>query len=206
MAKISSETAEERMESAVRENDDKKTEATSQNKPASKGAPSLIARYKKLLIGAGGVLIAVILLLVIINPANSPSSVFNRYLDCLRAENESLFTAVSYDAQFSNTSGPEAAAEQYRLRFSSADDSYKSGGNVNLLKDTDVRIIKQETPKKDEMASSRTALAESHRNTTRITDIRDITFEVKRGDQVTTGTAEMICVTGKWYVGEVNGI
>ena len=180
--------------------------AKKKNHPAAKNAKSLLRQRKKLFIGIGAALAAVILLLVIINPANSPSSVFNRYLGCLRAENDEQFAAVSYDANFSAASDTAAVVESYRQRFSSADPSYKSGGTVNLLQDTDIRIITQEAPKKDAFGSRRTALAESHRNTERITDIRTITFEIKRGDQVTTGSAELICVTGKWYIGEVSGI
>ena len=103
----------------------------------------------------------------------------------------------------------EDSAEGYRARFSSADPSYKSGGKVNLLKDTQVTVIKSEMLKQDEIANRRAELKETYRNTDRITDIRKITFEIKRGDSEdskTTGTAELICVTGKWYIGDVAGI
>ena len=193
----------------VRENSpgtEAQTAPENSKKPAAKDLRSIFTQYKKLIITATAALAAVILLLVIVDPANSPSAVFSSYLSCMHAQDESRFTAISYDANFSDAIPPDTVAEQYRLRFSSADDSYKSGGTVDLLRDTDIRIIETTTPKRDNIASRRTALGENHRNTARITDIRNIDFEVTRGDQVTYGSAELICVTGKWYIGDVSGI
>ena len=68
------------------------------------------------------------------------------------------------------------------------------------------RITKAETPTQAEIASRVQQLDERYRNAYRVTDIRNITFEIKQGEIKSTGTAEMICVTGKWYIGDVTGI
>ncbi len=175
-------------------------------KTIPKKPAEFIKAYKKLLIGAGTLLLTVVLLLVIINPANSPTAVFNRYLDCLHNRNAEQFRAISYDANFSSTTTADDAVGNYKARFTNADPSYKSNGRIDLLKDTSIRIIKSETPKQSEIATRRSALAENYRNTARITDIRKITFEVKNGETSSTGTAELICVTGKWYIADVLGI
>ncbi len=172
----------------------------------TKGIAGFTGKKKSLCIGAGAVLLAVILLLVIVNPANSPSSVFNRYLNCLCSENADAFCAISYEANFSNTLTAENVAESYKGRFSSADPSYSVGGKVNLLKDTGVKVTKTVTPTQTEIASRRANLAANYRNTGSITDIRNLTFTIKRGDLTSTGTAELICVTGKWYIADVTGI
>lgn len=168
----------------------------------------LIRSKKKWLIGIGGLLLAVVLVLVIINPANSPKAVFEKYLSCMRSENDAQIAAISYEANFSKDTSSEMVVGSYQQRFSSADDSYKSGGKVNLLKGKSIRIIDVATPTQVEITSRRAALADHFRNTNRITDIRNISFEVKRGgeEKPTVGTAELICVTGKWYIGEVTGI
>ena len=184
---------------------DEKTKKTVK-KPVPKSFSGIFAAYKKWFIGAGALLLAAVLLLIIINPANSPKAVFNRYLDCLHSQNEQAFREISYEANFSAASTADNAAESYKARFLSADASYKSGGKVDLLKGTEIRIIKAETPKQSEIATRRSSLSELFRNTARITDIRNITFEIKRGETTSTGTAELICVTGKWYIGEVLGI
>lgn len=180
--------------------------ADAKKKPIPKNPAAFIKAYKKPLIGVCALLAAVALLLVIVNPANSPKAVFGRYLDCMRSLNAEQYSAISYDANFSSVSTAEDAVSIYKSRFTSADPSYKSGGKVDLLKDTEIRIIKEETPKQTEIASRRNALAANYRNTARITDIRNITFEVKKGDLTSTGTAELICVTGKWYIADVLGI
>lgn len=165
-----------------------------------------IRAKKGLIAGIGGVLLAVILLLIFLNPANSPTEVFHRYLDCLRSENTEQLLAISYDANFSELQTPEDIAASYEGRFSSADDSYRSGSDIDLLKDTQVRITGVTTPTRTELIARREALSQADRNTARITDIRNICFEVKRSEVVTTGNAEAICVTGKWYIGEVVGV
>lgn len=165
-----------------------------------------VKNHKGMLIGVGSLLIAVVLLLIIINPANSPTAVFNRYLDCMRSENAAQYCEISYEANFSSGLTAENVADGYKARFTSADESYKSGGKVNLLKDTEIKINREETPKQGEISSRRSALSNNYRNTARITDIRNLTFTVKRGDVTTTGTAELICVTGKWYIADVSGI
>lgn len=166
-----------------------------------------IKKNKGWLIGVGSLLIAVVLLLVFIDPLNSPTAVFNRYLDCMHSENAEEYSEISYEANFSKTLTAEDVADGYKARFSSADASYYlSGGKVDLLKDTEIKITKEETPKQSEIASRRTDLSANYNNTARITDIRNLTFTIKRGDVPTTGTAELICVTGKWYIADVSGI
>ena len=159
---------------------------------------------KKCIIAVCALALAVVLLLVIINPANSPESVFNRYLGCLHAQNEQDFQSISYEANFSNQYSAEDIVNGYKARFSSVDPA--NSAKVDLLKDTKLHITKAETPTQTEIASRRANLAERCRNTNRITDIRNITFEIKRGEEKTYGTAELICVTGKWYISDVTGI
>lgn len=170
------------------------------------GALDFIKMHKKWFITAAALVFAAILLLIIINPANSPTAVFNRYLDCMHAENDDAFAAISYDANFSSGQTKDDVIASYQMRFSSADNSYTSGGRVDLLKDASVSITKCESLKKSELSSRRSSLAENYRNTGRVTDICDITFAVKRGESTSTGTATAFCVTGKWYIGEVSGI
>ncbi len=175
-------------------------------KPASNNALGFIKAHKRSVIGVGALLLAVVLLLIIVNPANSPGSVFKRYLNCLHAQDPEQFRTISYDANFSQSQTVDAVVDGYTLRFSSADSSYNSGGRVDLLKDVGIKVTKTETLKESDLSSRRSALAQTYRNTARITDIRNITFEIKRGEETSTGTAELICVTGKWYIGEVTGI
>ena len=181
-------------------------EVKQQTKTAENEALGFIKKKKKWFIGIGAALLAVVLLLMIINPANSPESVFNRYLDCLRSRNSDAFRAASYEANFAKDTSADNVVASYEARFSSADTSYKSGGRVNLLTGKSIRITKAETPTQAEIASRVQQLDERYRNAYRVTDIRNITFEIKQGEIKSTGTAEMICVTGKWYIGDVTGI
>lgn len=185
---------------------DKKPAAAKKQSPAD--AIGFIKANKKAFIGAGALLLAVVLILIIINPANSPKAVFNKYLDCLRSENTELLKEISYDANFLKEMTADDVAQNYQMRFSSADDSYKSGGKVNLLKGTTIKITQVSTPKQSEITTRRAALTDRYRNAARITDIRNITFEITRAgvEGKSIGTAEAICVTGKWYIGEVTGI
>ena len=178
----------------------------SDKKPAKTGAAGFVAANKNRFIGAGALICAIILLLVIVNPANSPNAVFGRYLDCLHSENNQQFTAISYAANYSEAMTKEDVVSAYQSRFTSADASYNSGGKVDLLKDTEIKITKVETPKQTDLDAKRTGLGQLYRNTARITDIRSITFEVKQGENKSVGTAELICVTGKWYIADVTGI
>ena len=182
-------------------------EPSGESKAASvKNAPAFLAEKKKWIIGIGALVLAAVLLLIIINPANSPKSVFNRYLDCLHTQNEKAFSEISYQANFSSAMSREDSVDGYKSRFTSFDPSNQSG-SVDLLKNTQISIIKEETPKQSDIAARRTELKETYRNTERITDIRKITFEIKRSEEdKSTGTAELICVTGKWYIGDVSGI
>lgn len=191
-----------------------------EKKPLTKDPIGFIKAKKGVFIGVGTLLLAVVLLLIIINPSNSPKGVFNQYLSCMRSENADQYLSISYEANFSRTMSGEEVANGYRSRFSSADDSYKSGGKVNLLSGKSIKILEVTTPKQSEISTRRAALSEYYRNTARITDIRNITFEIRTGSSQNTaadgeqatenkpliGTAEAICVTGKWYIAEVTGI
>lgn len=165
--------------------------------PAANSAVGFIKAHQKCFIGTAVLLIAAVLLLIIINPANSPTAVFDRYLDCLRSENDEQFAAISYDANFSKTDTADAILGAYRSRFA-------SGGD--LLGESSVRITIAETPDKSDFVNQRSTLAEGYRNAQRITDIRNLTFKIKTGETESVGTAKLICVTGKWYIGEVTGI
>ena len=175
-------------------------------KPAPRNAGEFFVYHKNLLIGIGGLVAAIVLILIIINPANSPNAVFNKYLDCMHSQNEEAYRVISYDANFSAATSADIAVDDYKARFSNADASYKDNGKTDLLKNTKVNVIKSETPNQTEIANRRNELKDSYRNTARITDIRNITFEVKKDGNKSTGTAELICVTGKWYIADVTGI
>ena len=175
-------------------------------KPEMKRAVGFAVKHKKGLIGAAALILAAVLLLVIINPANSPKAVFNRYLSCLHSRNESVMRELSYDANYSKSLTAEEVTDTYKGRFLSAGSDYTNSGSADLLKDTKVKIQRVETPKKSSFSERRNTLANSYRNTARITDIRTITFSVTSGENTSVGTAELICVTGKWYIGEVTGI
>ncbi len=175
-------------------------------KPAPKNAGEFFKYYKNVWIGLGGLLAAIVLILIIVNPANSPNAVFGKYLDCMHSQNEQTYRAISYDANFSAATSADIAVDGYKARFSNADASYKDNGKTDLLKNTEIKVIKSETPKQSEIATRRNELKDSYRNTARITDIRNITFEIKQNDNKSTGTAELICVTGKWYIADVTGI
>lgn len=166
----------------------------------------LIREKKGLVAALCGILLAAVLLLIFLNPANSPTAVFNSYLDCLHSRNEAKYLSISYEAHFSKISTSETVSESYSQRFSSADTSYTSGGRVDLLKDTKIKVTNLKTPKQSEMTTIRSSLAEQFENTARITDVRDISFDIVRSGAKTKGTARAICVTGKWYIHEVSGI
>jgi len=184
---------------------EKKSTAKKQPTPEN-GAIGFIKAKKKLFITAGALLTAVVILLLILNPANSPKAVFDSYLSCLHSRNADRFTAISYEANFSKTMASEAVAESYKGRFSSADDNYKNGGQVDLLKGADIRITEIKSLTQSEISTRRSYLKENYRNTERITDIRSISFEMTRDDIPSIGKAELICVTGKWYIGDVSDI
>ena len=173
---------------------------------SSSKVTAFIREKKGLVAALCGILLTAVLLLAFINPANSPTSVFNSYLDCLHSQNAEKLLAISYEANFSKITTPETVSDNYGMRFSSADNSYKSGGEVDLLKGTQIKVTDVKTPKQSEQTSIRTSLADQFENTGRITDVRDISFDINRSGATTKGTARAICVTGKWYIHEVSGI
>lgn len=175
-------------------------------KPSLGAAIGFVREKKRLVIAVCGILLTAILLLIFLNPANSPSAVFGSYLDCLRSQNEPKFLSISYGANFSKSTPPETIVESYRQRFSSADSSYKNGGRVDLLNGARIKVTGMKTPEKSEMSSIRSSLGDTFENTARITDVRDISFDVIRGTSTSKGSARAICVTGKWYIHEVSGI
>ena len=175
---------------------------------------SVIKQRKKTFIGFASLLLAAILVLVIINPSNSPKSVFNEYLECLRHQDGEKLLQISYEANFSNKTTSEEVLQAYRNRF--------SAGVENPIKGKTIRITEVKHLTDEEISARKAELSANYRNTARITDICRFTLEITDEDHPRVdedsyetvdparapiiGYAEAICVTGKWYIGDVTGL
>ena len=187
--------------------DDKANDVKNPEKAAPKNSQSdafsvsaFAAKYKDKLIFAAIVLAVMItaVITVSIATANTPEAALRKAVGYRISGNVNGSAAIGYECNFSKTETRDQALTRMK---GNTDLTTKRTAPVKLKIKSETRLLDDKSSGSTAFTDRKNSLSESYNDAEKITDIRDLTYELIEGETAKmSGTAQAVKVNGKWYI------
>ena len=127
-----------------------------------------------------------------------PEATLKKAIEYRLAGNVEGSAGIDYESNFSKV---ESKSEMLARMKGNAELTVKHSDPVKIKLKTEKRLINDTGAGVEDLDTKKNALSAMYNDTHKITDIRELTYELVDGDTVkSAGSAQAIKVNGKWYI------
>ncbi len=179
----------------------KKAEAKpAAQKSAKQSGSDFFAKNKERVIFAAVALAVIVAAIIIacVMTSNTPEATLKKAIEYRLAGNVDGSAGIDYESNFSKV---ESKSEILARMKGNAELTVKHSDPIKIKLKTEKRLINDTGAGVEDLDTKKNALSAMYNDTHKITDIRELTYELVDGDTVkSAGSAQAIKVNGKWYI------
>lgn len=163
-------------------------------------ALGFVNKHKEKVIFVAVALAVLIAALITVNiiAANTPEATLKKALEYRISGNVNGSVSIDYESNFSKT---ESKSDVLNRLKGNADLTLKRNSNLRIKITSETRVQDDKAANTTDFTNRINDLSANYKDTDKITDIRNMTYELIDGEEVKmSGTAQAIKVNGKWYI------
>ncbi len=193
-------TSEEHNEEQAQENEIVSEEKADPVNKQMSPVLCFVNKHKEKVIFVAVALAVLIAALITVNiiTANTPEATLKKALEYRITGNVNGSVSVDYESNFSKT---ESKSDMLNRLKGNTDLTLKRNSAIKIKITAETRVQDDKAANTTDFTNRVNDLSANYKDTDKITDIRNMTYELIDGDEVKmSGTAQAIKVYGKWYI------